>query len=235
VPVRRKRAALCFSGQMRSVERTYEEFYKRTLFEPNEHWDIDVFVHTWFDVVELGKVYEVGGHKAPGSVIATDTVDRLFKIYNPTKALLERQIAFSEEMGGRRDAHIPAIYTTSKLYSMKASNLLKRKFEQERGFKYDLVMQLRFDVGIFTESCFDTFNPMAYTCSDHAFPEIDVAFGFMGSDISDVFMVLYDSYEDYWRNQGVKFIDEALGFHHCKSNRIPIVRSPEYHGYTLVR
>ena len=35
--------ALCFSGQPRSYEKGYE-YYKKNLLD---HYDVDVFIHTW--------------------------------------------------------------------------------------------------------------------------------------------------------------------------------------------
>ena len=39
----RLKIALCFSGQPRSFEKGFE-YYQKNLFD---HYDVDVFIHTW--------------------------------------------------------------------------------------------------------------------------------------------------------------------------------------------
>jgi len=232
----RKRAALCFSGQMRSVERAYENHIYPHIIKPNESsWDVDVFVHSWFDVSDLGKKYEIGGHKAEPSIIPLDTVDKMFKLYNPVKALLERQRDFPTEMGGNRPSHVPAIFTVSKLFSMRACQLLKEQYEEEKGFRYDIVGNVRFDLGLIAPVILDSINPCFYTTSDHASHHVDVTFSFMGADVSNIAMKLYNSYCFYWKTDGIQFLDEPLMMHHLETNDITVDRRTEWHGYDLVR
>lgn len=223
------KVALCFSGQMRNVEQGYVNHIKPNIIDPNS-WDheIDVFVHTWFDVEDIGKGYEVGGNKevkfctpTPGNVI-----DSMFKLYNPKKALVERQRKFNIE--GYRPHRIPYIVpfaTLSKCWSMKEVNALKNKYEEEAKQVYDLVLQLRFDLSFSSPIIFNDINPRAYTTSSKADHAVDVCKGFCGSREADIVMNLYDYMDSYWKKDNVEFIDEELMRHHLDKHGIKIIHN----------
>mgnify|MGYP000026361337 FL=1 len=128
------RIALCFSG---TIGRLYtsksghawekdidyrigHHFYDKNVFSVNDN--VDVFIHSW----------------------ATDYEDRLVEIYNPKKSKFEEQIVF----GGHKDM-AGWEKSASRWYGAQQSIKLKKQYEEENNFKYDVVMWTRFDMGFF--------------------------------------------------------------------------------------
>ena len=237
--------ALCFYGQLRRVKDTYETYIKPNIIDPNikEH-QIDVFVHTWWDADDIGKGYKVWGIKevAVTAPVTEDVLDVVFKKYNPKKVLAERQIEFSAK--DYHSYHIPhavvPISTQSKCYSMKQVCSLKKKYEEENNFKYDWVANLRFDQGMPKPIDFSMFklgeyntSPRAYTPSNPCV--VDCIVGFMDSDVYDYVASMYDYMDEYWRQEGVEFLEEHLLYHHLTKKGIPINRIPYLNEYELIR
>ena len=66
--------ALCFSGQPRYIEKSFEQF-QRGIFEKN---DVDVFAHLWWDDSYKGKTF------------VWESDDRYPEDYNPLEAFKEK-------------------------------------------------------------------------------------------------------------------------------------------------
>ena len=242
---KKKRAAMCFHGQLRQVKTTYEQYIKPNVIDINkDRWDIDIFVHTWWDANDVGKGYKVWGRKnvATTTPVTEDVMDVVFKAYNPKKVLIERQIDFShitDQYHPHAISIIAPVATQSRHYSMKQCGILKRKYEEENNFKYDLVANMRFDQGIqvpidfssFPKGCYNT-SPQAWTPTNNVVDSIN---GYMDSDIYDHMSELYDHMDGYWRNEGVEFLCEHLLVHHLNKKNIPINRIEHLTHFVLVR
>ena len=72
---------------------------------------VDVFMHCW----------------------DTHFEEELVELYKPKKSKFEKQIIFDEN-------HIRRHYIESRWYSAKQVTKLKKEYEMENGFKYDVVM-----------------------------------------------------------------------------------------------
>lgn len=120
------KVALCLSGRPRSHEKGYE-YHKHNLLD---HYDVDVFVHTW-DGVGVDVMNSIGEKYKPKRMVTTNT--------------------FNE--GGLKkypDAHPdwPAKNVIHMFYSIFRSNHEKKLYELENGFTYDVVIKSRFDYAL---------------------------------------------------------------------------------------
>jgi hypothetical protein len=122
--------AVCISGQPRAYAQGYE-YMKRNLLD---HYDCDIFIHTW-----INNVYPV---------------DDVIKLYNPKSWINEKPYPdwakkiYDETYTNTPDAKgWPPNATVSMFYSMFRS--LQKKTEYElMNEKYDWVVKTRFDYAI---------------------------------------------------------------------------------------
>tara|TARA_R110000744_G_scaffold121499_1_gene226163 strand:- start:2 stop:886 length:885 start_codon:yes stop_codon:yes gene_type:complete len=165
----RKKIALCFHGihggestgknyhstdfkkgennsSSKVLETSYKYFYENII----KHNDVDIFFHTW-DV---------------------NLKDKMVELYKPKKYLVENQKKFSIPdyvgtylAGGGYDENRGQAHY-SRWYSFKKSNELKKQYEEENNFKYDLVMQSRLDLCWLDKIIFENeFNPKYFYTS----------------------------------------------------------------------
>jgi len=139
------RIALCFSGlaggdkgksgegsSVDVLNISFEHFKKHILDINN----VDIFIHSW----------------------SLESSDQIKKLYNPKKEIFEEQIWWDRDptRNFRRNNHF------SKWYSMKKSIELKSDYEKENGFKYDFVMNSRFDIAWQTDVNFSNFEQNSF-------------------------------------------------------------------------
>lgn len=234
----KKRAALVFSGQLRNIDSGYWHI-KTNIFDINkDDWDIDVFMHTWLELDNFGKVYMAANGSVASSPLDTDTLYSLYKYYNPKKLLIEKQIKFDEKQFGDRKARlIIPWYSISKCYSIQKSIELKQKAEFEENFTYDLVMTIRTDLGINNKVNFNDFDLGCASMSTHGVSEgigVDVTHCIMNSKNADTYAIILDHVEKYF-NEGTLFCDEHFFHKHLETMHIPINRTTLLNDYTLLR
>ena len=122
------------------------EHYKKHLFAYN---DIDVFMHT----------------------PSIEVKQSLIEAYNPKDAMFEPDPKFNIK-GGMVDKDYPdgvtskTQITIARWYSIYQCMKLKQNYEQQHGFKYDMVMIGRFDVAWLTDVHFDQFDPNNFYASN---------------------------------------------------------------------
>ncbi len=107
-----------------------------------EHNDVDVFFHTWN--VELE--------------------DDLCRDFQPKKHQVDKQIVFVKSLkrgvDKRTGTNVPKLQMTlSRWYGSREVLRLKREYEEENDFRYDMVMVSRFDNAWLTDVHFDRFDP----------------------------------------------------------------------------
>jgi hypothetical protein len=125
------RIALQLSGQPRGYKKAYEYLHKNFL----QHYDVDVFFHTWTqDVYPLSD---------------------LDKCYHPTlKSVIEPMSkahtkSFNEKYNNTPNAASwPPSATYSSFFSIWAANNLRVRHEIDTGKPYDYVMRTRFDFAL---------------------------------------------------------------------------------------
>lgn len=123
------KVALCLSGLPRTWKKTYPFLKKHIL----DHYDVDIFLHTWYENTPLEH-------------------EELISVYRPKKFCLDKNncIILPKEYE-RADA--PGVANKNSTYknifsmykSIWISNCTKIQFESENNFKYDWVVRLRFD------------------------------------------------------------------------------------------
>jgi len=240
-----KRVALCFSGQLRNVAKGFE-YINKNLIGPNcWEYEFDTFVHTWFEQEHVGKALttakgvatssgEVGCSEIPNNIL-----NSVYELYDPKKMLLEKQINFDEkDYNIRKSSFIIPRFTLSKMSSMQKVCKLKTSYESENDFTYDLVVSLRFDLGIQSEIILSGFENNFVNVSTHGVSDnvgIDVSHGIMPSKMFDKYTQLIDCVDDYWRNMNVEFCDERLTHKHFDVKNIPYIRSNSLNNYILIR
>ena len=120
-----------YTSQSSLVLRYVSKFLKKYVLENN---DVDIFIFSW----------------------EVDKLEEFKKYLNPKKIKLIPQINFEipEHIKGTNDKRVIAHY--SRWYGVKEVMKLKREYEQENNFKYDLVVNARFDL------CYN--KPFDFSC-----------------------------------------------------------------------
>jgi len=161
------RIALCFSGHMRTYEKTYAA-WKRYVIDPLQP---DIFIDTWNTIgtfVNKDAITGNGGvHKKtlvtePGTVMLNShpiNQEEIIKRYNPVgfnveifEELMPIFIESVRPIVEWRDSSPPNAWrhmplgTYSQLYKWWKCNQQKQNYETTKGFKYDLVIRSRTDL-----------------------------------------------------------------------------------------
>lgn len=131
--------AVCLSGQPRSLQRGHE-YIAKNLLEP---YSPDVFVSTWDNVVPTSDWLSINFLYDPKVIVgqkslSPDYFDKYTRIASPQH---------------------PAYNTACMLYQVYKANELKREYELQQGFTYDIVVRLRFDFALNTVLNFENIEP----------------------------------------------------------------------------
>lgn len=183
--------ALCLSGQPRSFEKGYE-YHKKNLLD---HYDVDVFIHTWAD--------------SPG-------LEELFKLYDPVSVMVEQKPVgdFDERFTNTPNAVVhPPRFTVAMLYSIFKSCELKVAHELTNKFSYDWVIKSRTDYALNIKLPFEKLdNTKLYIPNCRMVPTRDFGndqFAFGGSDVMNKRMAIYQNMEHFY-DQNVAMIGEDM-------------------------
>jgi hypothetical protein len=175
--------ALCFSGQARVFEKGYE-YYKRNLLD---HYDVDVYIHTWKfpDEDKLIKLYNSKGYETQ-----TPPLGEFDQIYTNTP---------------NAEKHPPR-FTYRMLYSMyKCSQLIEGQ--------YDWVIKTRTDYALNVVIPFNQLdNNNLYAPNCRMVPERDFGndqFAFGSQETMMKYMSTYENINNYYA-AGNQFIGEDL-------------------------
>lgn len=142
--------ALCLSGQPRYIDEGYKHIYKHII----KVYNPDIFVHTWWDKTYIGKKFSFSPHASDRSgKWDNNTISYIMDKYNPTKIKIEKQKQFDVSLyEGANFSNSSPFNNMSMYYSLYQSNLLKKEYETDNNFLYDVVIRCRFDI------TFDIFN-----------------------------------------------------------------------------
>jgi len=155
------RIAICLSGQPRTPEIGFK-FIKKYLIDPNKEHQIDFFLHAWYDEKEIGKAWDSAQPYPEGKngYIKTGTDKFLLNSYKPLKYIIEHQKDFSNHTISF-NSHFSAKQNilASFFYSMNKSSELKKEYEKENNFKYDMVIRTRYDLAYMKPVDFSQFKP----------------------------------------------------------------------------
>ena len=124
------RIAVCLSGQLRNWELAYHNQMIHWIH--GEH-DVDYFTHTWNYSGDRTHI----SHDYVYRDIDDNEYDRFIQIYKPKKSILESK---------KQEFFYDNDHWSSLFYSFSKSILLKREYELENNFEYDIVVKSRPDV-----------------------------------------------------------------------------------------
>ena len=233
-----KRAALCLSGQLRNLHKTYNGWVKKNVFDTNPDWQIDVLAHTWFQQEDIGVQYQLSNNRGSGcSPIPPNVLTQLYENYNPKKALIEKQLDFKEKYDPK--GPWSPWNRMSKMYSIRQSCALKVMVEEEENFSYDAVIMSRYDMDV-KPIVLDKYDMENYNTSDQPngggkMHFVDVSHGIMSSAVFDDFSLLYAKAVEIVESGQDLPSDERIAHALLDEHDITVVRHKELAGYDIIR
>lgn len=135
------KVALFFAGQPRYLDEGYEKIYDNILSK----YDVDCFVHTWWDESLSGKKLEFYPKLTYGRnyYYKEDTLETIMSLYKPKAMVYQKQKEFDIYPGNYALSNPLSAY--SQWYSVFKSNELRRQYSKDSDTTYDLVIRCRFD------------------------------------------------------------------------------------------
>jgi hypothetical protein len=146
------------SGQPRAVQVGYQKLYNTVL----KYNDVDVFIHTWFDLENLNTNSIIPGRE--GHTLDSQAIDKLVNYYQPKRIMVEKSKnwkrkydipdkcftnAWTWALEVKDGLEVAKDYicntTNSMFYSIMMANLLKEQYSVETEIPYDLVIRNRID------------------------------------------------------------------------------------------
>lgn len=217
--------ALCISGQMRTYKKCYG-YLKENVIEPLEP---DIFIDTWSE--RGGTTKTSGVSEAPNPV----TESTLKRLYSPKSLRIED---FEDRYFKKKDGvEVPKRLqehtshwkgNIPMFYKMKGCNDMKKEYECEHSFTYDIVIKLRPDLLIGEEipqKVLDNPEILWHTQTyDHA---ISDKFAVSSSENMDYYTSVWNHLNEYWSNplgdgewENVR-VGERLMRYHMEQSDIP--------------
>jgi hypothetical protein len=149
--------AVCIAGQPRTWERCIDSWVN--LFSRFEDANVDYFYHLW----DFNSLPQIVNDLTPQTV-SSDEFQRLHDKLLPKKHLIEdhaksMKVMQDIKLAGERyniSGGTPVHWSGSQFYSAMQAAHLKRSYEIEQGFQYDICFRLRTDL-YFGEFAIDNF------------------------------------------------------------------------------
>lgn len=195
------RTALCISGQMRTYKRCYES-QKENLIDV---LDPDTFIHTWRKIGKSTRKEE----NVPEQENKVQS-KQLKEFYNAEKVVIEEfKNEYFDEYKGVSVPDIlkekePEHYKGSipMFYKIYACNELKKRVEEEKSFKYDLVIRIRPDLAIYENPDYFSNLTKLWFSGNLLDPSFQVSdkFAFGNSKVMDYYSSVWKKLNDYWKN-----------------------------------
>ncbi len=148
------RVALCLSGQTRTFENVFYTQFTHII----KKYKTDIFIHTWLynglypktpDNLHYCREYKIENHDR---YLTNDYLNdkRLLELYIPKKCLLEypEKNYFIGKIQSENKQFFNALMMHYSIYSC---NELKKQYEIDNSFLYDIVIRCRFD--LFFQRC----------------------------------------------------------------------------------
>ena len=203
--------ALCFSGQPRFIEEVAPSIKENVI----GNYDVDVFAHLWFDDDLQSKPYKYGGSgKWKDQRISSDAINKFVEIYNPQKILIQGSKRFLDsnlsdnyfaslkryKWGAIDNPEEPNFNIRdvnniiSYYYSLQKVNTLKKEYEYDNDFKYDIVIKIRTDSIVHNKISYESFpKDKIYYSGNQNQPDgmINDWFNFGGSEAMEGFMGVF--------------------------------------------
>lgn len=200
--------ALCLSGQPRSYFEAYQ-YVKRNLLD---HYNVDVFAHSWKSSNHLNqlKIYE-----------------EITAIYKPALILFDSPLVsnINSDLLVPNASH-PANYCTSMFYSIYKSDHFRVAAETTFNKKYDFVIRSRFDLALNTVIDFSKLKKgTVYISYDGGGPTplFNDQFAIADPDTMNIYSSTY-LFLRYHYNKGIPLCGHSMLEAQLKMFNIPIER-----------
>lgn len=216
------RTALCISGQPRRVKECYLYILENIIL-PNT--PCDVFLHVW-----LNSQWEDEWTPFWNTPVDQNAIAQLTELYNPASMLVEKQKEFETDHFDPRNTlfnegqyRIDA--SVSMFYSMQRCNMLKKFYEIENGFTYDVVARTRPDFKIETKIKYDDYDLDAMNIRRDCTHEEGCTndhFAFSTSANIDFYSDCFNHLDEIVNQDGSVFCPEIVLGRYLKKYNMPI-------------
>jgi hypothetical protein len=228
--------AICLSGQPRHLTLGYEMINK-FIIQPNAEYNIDFFIHTWYDEEDVDKLFNSAQYTISNNigVLLKDSDIIIKDLYKPKKFLIEPQKNFDKYVKNTEASdNAKQNSLCSLFYSMYISNNLKRDYEDQNNFSYDLVLRTRTDLIYYSPIIFNNYinnlnsinipkkyfmDQEAYNNKDKPIPDI---FAFSNTKNMNIFCSVYPEFLRLNKILEPKYGENYLGHLVRNENNIEI-------------
>lgn len=234
-----KRIAICLSGEIRSWENVYETWEK---IVEDKNVQVDYFIHTWNYNNPPLKYYHYISNKEKTSLnntiekykekVNTEEINRMIDLIKPKDFIIESQKEF-DALNENQSVKMSTFL--SQFYGVMRCARLKKKYETENNFIYDVVIRSRFDLNFDSPKLFinDVVEPQTIHAFHHSREVVDSTdFYYRVADMfwmSDSFT--YDILADFYN--GIPLITtnsvreglppEFSWYHYIKKSNIKVI------------
>lgn len=152
--IRSMRIAVCLSGQFRTYDKCHQnvmKVFKKITDDPNSH--VDFFCHMWNFDSESRPVLDVTFDNKV-KLYPKEKIDEIIDIYKPKKYTIDN---FDTNQQANQDviniakenfpenSGVPITWCANQFYAIMRAAELKRQYEIENNFEYDICIRLRYD------------------------------------------------------------------------------------------
>ena len=228
-----KKVAICMSGQ----PRFFKKCVKNILFTLVHYYDADVFCHLW------ASDNKAGTPNLDKEQVRQEAIDA----YQP-KAIevedfcLETHCVNAEMRQKYKDPNdywygFRTPTTISHYYSLYRCNELKKQYEQQQQFTYDVVIHIRPDLQLYQPivtlnelQSIDLHGVWMHTKSSSC--NVNPAVYFGSSEMMDIVCSAWTKFDEYYK-RGMIIFDEQVLYDHITINQVPLRK--KYMPYCLLR
>lgn len=219
--------AFCFSGQLRNVYSTYEQWFRPNVIDVNKEHDIDFFGHSWFDKNSVGSVYKAANRVRDAvdanAPVPHNIIQQIYDCYNPVAIKLQRQVEFDEkDYNDRKLPDAVPLNGLSRACSIFKVAELKRQHETDNNFVYDVVVFTRYDFQLKEPFNFSMVKEQAVYHPGYSPHGFNVCYAMGPSQIMDYYSALYPNIDKVYRS-GVVWCDELLASGFLKLINVPTI------------
>ena len=207
--------AVCIGGYLRDYDTKLAQFRANVI---RDH-DCDFFVHSW------DTVRDFNGDARPANIAD------ILQVINP--AAYEFETFADQELNILREA---SYYTrhyewdrppnlVSMLRKIYLCDLLRRKHEQQLGFKYDVVIRTRTDLTFHSPIMIENFDlSVLHTPVEVSYDIISDVFSFANSDVMTRYSDLYINLKNLYDTTKVMFNPHYVMLEYLQQNNIPFAK-----------
>ena len=213
------RIAICLSGKSILYKKNYNSLFYNIIKDKN----VDIFLHTWNNdyISEIINVYK----------------PVRYEIENFTDEFILNNIKNKKLIEKYKNKEYPWYSNTNSLgqyYSLNKCNILKKEYEQDNNFKYDIVVRCRLDLN-FTDNA-DIFNQLElnklYHSNKISSNWLNDQFFFSNSNIMDIATDIFNNVDKYFDEDIIIFSENTYQKHWDKND---IIRQKIIINYKICR